>query len=211
LIPNGVEIPPTLHREPRCERLRLGFVGRLDRKKGIENLLAACRLLKERGGPIFSLAIAGSGSSDYEAQIRREIDRLALGTDVAMLGDIRGEQKQQMFEQTDVVVVPSFTENFAIVVAEALAHGAAVIASTGTPWKELERVGCGLWVNNDPASLADAIAKIDSMPVAEMGERGRRWMAADFSWDKCASEMNALYKSMLARHGDRRLAAAEQM
>ncbi len=128
-----------------------------------------------------------------------------------MVGDIRGEQKQQMFEQTDVVLVPSFTENFAIVVAEALAHGAAVIASAGTPWKEVERVGCGLWVANDPASIADAIAKINSMSVAEMGERGRRWMAADFSWEKCASEMIALYKSMLTRHGDRRLAAEEQM
>jgi len=211
LISNGVEIPPSLHREPRIERLRLGFVGRLDPKKGIENLLAACRLLKERGGLAFSLTIAGSGSSDYEAQIRREIDRLALGTDVAMLGDIRGAEKQRMFERTDVVVVPSFTENFAIVVAEALAHGAAVIASTGTPWKEVERKGCGLWVANDPASIADAIAKISSMPVAEMGERGRRWMAADFSWEKCASEMIALYKSMLTRHGDRRLAAAQQM
>jgi glycosyltransferase involved in cell wall biosynthesis len=211
LIPNGVEIPPSLHREPRGARLRLGFVGRLDPKKGIENLLAACGILQERGGLAFSLAIAGSGSRDYEAQIRREIDRLALGTDVTMVGDIRGEQKQRIFEQTDVVVVPSFTENFAIVVAEALAHGAAVIASTGTPWKEVERKGCGLWVANDPASLADAIAEINSMPVAEMGERGRRWMAADFSWEKCASEMIALYKSMLAQHGDRRLAAAHQM
>jgi glycosyltransferase involved in cell wall biosynthesis len=211
LILNGVEIPPSLHREPRGERLRLGFVGRLDPKKGIENLLAAGRILKERGGPAFSLAIAGSGSNEYEAQIRREIDRLALGNEVAMLGDIRGEQKQRMFEQTDVVVVPSFTENFAIVVAEALAHGAAVIASTGTPWKEVGRKGCGLWVANYPASIADAIAKIDSMPVAEMGERGRRWMATDFSWEKCASEMLALYKSMLTRHGGQRLAAAHQM
>ena len=128
-----------------------------------------------------------------------------------MLGDIRGEEKRRMFEQTDVVVVPSFTENFAIVVAEALAHGAAVIASTGTPWKEVERVGCGLWVDNDPASLADAISKINSMPVAEMGERGRRWMAADFSWEKCASEMIALYRNILTQSSDRRLAAAHQM
>ncbi len=211
MIPNGIEIPPSLNRKPRGERLRLGFVGRLDPKKGIENLLAACRILKERGGPAFSLAIAGAGSSDYEAQIRREIDKLALGTDVTMLGDVRGEAKQRMFEQTDIVVVPSFTENFAIVIAEALAHGCAVIASTGTPWKEVERKGCGLWVANDPLSIADAISKIDSMPIAEMGERGRRWMAADFSWDKCASEMIALYKSMLAQRTDRRLAAAHQM
>ena len=127
-----------------------------------------------------------------------------------MLGDIRGEEKQRMFERTDVVVAPSFTENFAIVVAEALAHGAAVIASTGTPWKEVERVGCGLWVANDPASIADAISKINSMPIAEMGERGRRWMAADFSWEKCASEMIALYKNLLTQSGERRLATAHQ-
>ncbi len=211
LISNGAEIPLSLHREPRSERLRLGFVGRLDPKKGIENLLAACRIVKEQGGPAFSLAIAGSGSRDYEAQIRREIVRLALGNEVVMLGDIRGEQKQRMFEQTDVVVVPSFTENFAIVVAEALAHGCAVIASTGTPWKEVEDKGCGLWVANDPTSIAQAISKMSSMPLAEMGERGRRWMAADFSWDKCASEMIALYKSMLTHHGERRLSAAHQV
>ncbi len=128
-----------------------------------------------------------------------------------MLGDIRGEEKRRMFERTDVIVAPSFTENFAIVVAEALAHGATVIASTGTPWEAVERVGCGLWVNNDPASLADAIIKINSMPIAAMGERGRRWMTADFSWEKCASEMMALYKSMAAEHGTRRLATAHQV
>lgn len=208
LIPNGVEIPQTLHREPRGTQLKLGFVGRLDHKKGIENLLAACRIVKERTELDFSLAIAGSGPSEYEAQLRREIDRLELSNEVTMLGDVRGEEKRRMFERTDVVVVPSFTENFAIVVAEALAHGAAVIASKGTPWKEVERVGCGLWVGNDPVSLADAIVKISSMPIAEMGERGRRWMAADFSWEKCASEMIALYRKLLTQGSDRRPAAA---
>jgi glycosyltransferase involved in cell wall biosynthesis len=211
LIPNGVEIPDTPHREPRGARLRLGFVGRLDPKKGIENLLAACRILKERNAPGFSLAIAGSGSADYEAKLRREIDRLELRNEVTMLGDLRGEEKQRMFERTDVVVVPSFTENFAIAVAEALAHGAAVIASTGTPWKDVDRVGCGLWVANDPAIIADAIIKINSMPIAEMGERGRRWMAADFSWEKCATEMIVLYKTLLTQHGDQSLAAAPQL
>jgi glycosyltransferase involved in cell wall biosynthesis len=210
LIPNGVGIPDTLHRDPRGTRLRLGFVGRLDPKKGIENLLAACRILKEQRASEFSLAIAGSGLPDYEAKLRHEIDRLELGSAVTMLGDIRGEEKQRMFERTDVAVVPSFTENFAIVVAEALAHGAAVIASTGTPWREVERKGCGMWVANDPASLADAISKINAMPIAEMGERGRRWMAADYSWEKCASEMIALYRTLLTRSDGRRLSAAHQ-
>lgn len=211
LIPNGVEIPPTLGREPRGAGLRLGFVGRLDPKKGVENLLAACRIAKERGAPAFSLTIAGSGTNEYETELGREIDRLELSNEVTLLGDVRGEEKRRMYGRTDVVVMPSFTENFGIVVAEALAHGAAVIASTGTPWKEVERKGCGLWVNNDPTSLADAITRINSMPIAEMGERGRRWMAADFSWEKCASEMIALYKSLRAQRGERRLAAAHQL
>jgi glycosyltransferase involved in cell wall biosynthesis len=210
MIPNGVEIPLTLNREQRGAKLRLGFVGRLDPKKGIENLLAACRILKGRGAPAFSLTVAGSGPPEYEAKLRREIDRLDLAHEVSMLGDVRGAAKQEMFERTDVVVAPSFTENFAIVVAEALAHGAAVIASTGTPWQAVEENGCGLWVNNDPASIADAISKISSMPIAEMGERGRRWTAKDFSWEKCASEMLALYKNLLAQSADRQLAPAHQ-
>jgi glycosyltransferase involved in cell wall biosynthesis len=210
LIANGVEIPPTLNRAPRSARLRLGFVGRLDPKKGIENLLAACRIVKERGALEFSLTIAGAGSPEYEAKLRDAIERSELSNEVTMLGDVRGDEKQRMFETMDVAVVPSFTENFGIVVAEALAHGAAVIASTGTPWRQVEERGCGLWVDNDPATLAAAITKINSMAIVQMGERGRRWMAAEFSWEGAAAEMIVLYQRMLPESAERSLAAAHQ-
>jgi glycosyltransferase involved in cell wall biosynthesis len=49
------------------------------------------------------------------------------------------------------------------------------------------------------------------MPIAEMGERGRRWMAADFSWEKCASDMIALYRNILTQSSARRVATAHQM
>jgi glycosyltransferase involved in cell wall biosynthesis len=210
LITNGVEIPATLNRPPRGLRLRLGFLGRLDPKKGVENLLAACRILKDRRAPEFSLEIAGGGTREYEDKLRREIVRLELDAEVTMLGDIRGADKLRMLERTEVVVVPSFTENFANVVAEALAHGAPVIASTGTPWSELERNGCGLWVSNDPASLAHAIVSISLKPLEEMGERGRRWMAERFSWERCAAELLAVYNSALTQRGGAVLAAAHQ-
>jgi glycosyltransferase involved in cell wall biosynthesis len=198
-IANGVEVPPTVNRTTCDAGLRLGFVGRIDPKKGIENLLAACRIVKERGALEFLLTIAGAGSPDYEAKLRDEITRLELSDKVTMLGDVRGDEKRRMFEMIDVAVVPSFTENFGIVVAEALAHSVAVIASTGTPWKDVEQRGCGLWVDNDPTSLADAIVKINSMSVVEMGRCGRRWMAADYSWESAASEMITLYQRMLPR------------
>ena len=47
-----------------------------------------------------------------------------------------------------------------MVVAEALAHGVPVIASKGTPWSGVEAHGCGLWVENDPATLAAAIERM---------------------------------------------------
>lgn len=210
VVPNGVEIPGEIHRASRGTQLRLGFIGRLDPKKGIDNLLAACRILKDRGKPDFSLAIAGAGSIDYEAKLRDAIDRLGLSAEVHLLGDVRGQDKLRMLETTDVVVVPSFTENFAIVVAEALAHGAAVIASTGTPWSALDGKGCGLWVSNRPASLAEAIASIYPMPVAAMGLRGRSWMAESFSWEQCAAEILALYNSLRATTNGAVLEAARQ-
>ena len=86
-----------------------------------------------------------------------------------MMGEVLGDAKKQLFENSDVALVPSHTENFAIVVAEALAHAVPVIASKGTPWSELEVKRCGLWVDNDPATLADAMLKISTMPLQEMG------------------------------------------
>lgn len=199
LVPNGVEVPTSIDRKPAGAVLRLGFLGRLDPKKGIENLLQACSLVKQRGAIDFRLEIAGAGAADYEPKIKLLIDRLGLTAEVTLLGDLRDQEKFRMLERTDIALVPSFTENFAIVVAEALAHGAAVIASTGTPWREIESKGCGLWVNNDPASLASAIERMGKMPVAEMGMRGRRWMAERFTWPICAAEMLALYTEILAR------------
>src|ERR1700737_1602234 len=99
-----------------------------------------------------------------------------------MLGTILAEAKKRLFDWSDVALVPSYTENFAIVVAEALAHGVPVIASKGTPWSRLEEMRCGLWVDNDPETLADAIRGINTMPLQDMGTRGREWMQNEFSW-----------------------------
>ncbi|HYL57289.1 MAG TPA: glycosyltransferase [Candidatus Acidoferrales bacterium] len=199
LVTNGVEVPATVNRPPRGPRLRLGFLGRLDPKKGVENLLAACRIVKDKRVPAFSLEIAGAGTREYEERLRGEIARRELESEVTMLGDIRGTEKQRMLERTDVLVVPSYTENFGNVIAEALAHGAGVIASTGTPWSELERRGCGLWVSNEPASLALAIEAMSLKPLEEVSERARRWMAEEFSWERRAVELLAIYNAALVQ------------
>jgi glycosyltransferase involved in cell wall biosynthesis len=144
-------------------------------------------------GKNWHLAIAGWGAPSYVAHLKQRVNELGLGQQVELIGTVLDGAKKQLFENSDVVLVPSHTENFAIVVAEALAHGVPVIASKGTPWSALEMQQCGFWVDNDPKTLADAVARISMMPLQEMGQRGRAWMQAEFSWASVSKEMLALY------------------
>jgi glycosyltransferase involved in cell wall biosynthesis len=190
VIPNGVDVPATLNRTDGDGTLRLVFLGRLHPKKGIENLLDAVATLRDLD---WTLAIAGKGDADYTATIRRRISDLGLRVRVSMVGEVVGKDKQHLLENADLAVFPSHTENFGLVIAEALAHGVPVIASTATPWAQLETRGCGLWVNNDAATVANAIRRIVRMPLREMGERGREWMMAEYSWNRAASATAAVY------------------
>jgi len=198
VIPNGVELPPRLEHRNGSGGLRLLFLGRIDPKKGIENLLAACQSLSNAERR-WSLTIAGSGDAAYTAGLVKNALNLGLREHVSFVGEVRGQAKADLFAATDLAVFPSHTENFAMVVAEALAHGVPVIASKGTPWSGVEAHGCGLWVENDSATLAAAIERMSRMPLGEMGERGRRWMEEEFTWETVAREMLRLYGKLLLK------------
>ncbi|MGH7934160.1 MAG: glycosyltransferase [Candidatus Binataceae bacterium] len=196
VIPNGVVIPSKVRHSPGAGTLRLGYIGRLDPKKGIENLFAACRLLRDAGMTL-KLAVAGGGGERYTAALKSKVDALSLGAVVTMLGHVSGAAKASFFRDIDLLVAPSFTENFCIAVAEALAHGVPVVASKGTPWQRVEESGCGLWVDNDPRSLAAAVERMNCGGLAEMGGKGREWMAAEFSWQRIAREMCNCYSELV--------------
>ncbi|MBC8503339.1 MAG: glycosyltransferase [Chloroflexi bacterium] len=198
VVSNGVHIPDNPAKKSWLPegRLRLMYLGRLDSKKGIENLLHTMALLND---PTVVLSIYGTGDDIYAANLYNLADKLGiLGKTVFFLGHVDGEKKREAFYQSDVCIVPSHTECFCMVIAEALAHGLPVIASHGTPWAEIEKKQCGLWVNNSPDSLAQAITQIRTMALQEMGARGRDWMAHEFSWTPLANEMMRIYRSLLA-------------
>jgi glycosyltransferase involved in cell wall biosynthesis len=199
VIPNGIELSDKIALVNGHKVLRLLFIGRLHPKKGIENLLEAYRLLNGSLSMPLSLTIAGAGEQQYTDNIKERIKQLGIPRQIQMTGAVLGEDKENAFMNADVVVVPSYTENFAMVVAEALAYGIPVIASTGTPWKRLAEVGCGLWVDNCPESLAEAIKQISRMPLHEIGLKGREWMQREFTGEVTAKKMMAVYKSLIGR------------
>jgi glycosyltransferase involved in cell wall biosynthesis len=185
--------------------IRLLYLGRLHPIKGIENLLGACTLLDDHSID-WSLTIAGSGDASYTTRLLARLSELGLrvgeqpaSRHVVMRGEVSPSETQALFQSADIVVVPSYTENFGMVVAEALAHGVPVIASTGTPWRRLNEKGCGMCVSNDAQSLATAIEQMSRMPLNEMGLKGREWMQRECSWADRARTMMELYKTLVAR------------
>ncbi len=197
IIPNGIDLP-NLNGNQRAkanEGLNLLFLGRLHPIKGIENLLQA---LVEVAVPT-QLFICGEGDPDYTSSLEKLVSELSLTEQVRFRGRVAGADKEKEFARADICIVPSFTENFCIVVAEALAHSVPVIASEGTPWRAIEEKECGLWVSNEPDSLAQAINRAAALPLSEMGRRGRSWMQHEYSWTFIAAQMHEAYKSLAAR------------
>jgi hypothetical protein len=78
----------------------------------------------------------------------------------------------------EVLVLPSHTENFGMVVAEALARGVPVIASQGTPCQRLLEYGCGWWPQTSVVGLAEALRDAtwrETVKLKAIGDRGRVW------------------------------------
>jgi glycosyltransferase involved in cell wall biosynthesis len=195
LIPNGVDVPEELPKKEWLPRgkLRMLYMGRLHPIKGIERLIEALAQLRHES---FCLTICGDGHSSYAASLRSLVRRLDLETRVTFHGHVRNAEKLHAYMESDVCIVPSFSENFGMVVVEALAHGIPVIASKGTPWAQIEKHGAGFWVENRPQDLAAALTEIARKDLSVMGSIGRKWMREQFQWKSIATQMSDLYRAI---------------
>nr|WP_310522920.1 glycosyltransferase [Polymorphobacter sp.] len=206
VIPNGVAVPAVLpdrrHRDAPQPRTLL-FLSRLHPVKNLPGLLTAWgQLAANPNFAEWTLRIAGPD----EANHRAEITALAAALPrVTIEGPIAEVEKAAAFATADLFILPSFTENFGVAAAEALAHGLPVIATTGAPWECLVANQCGWHVAPDPASLAAALTKAMSLTPQErrdMGTRGHALAARDFGWDAIARDTRAYYQWLL--HGGTR-------
>lgn len=194
IIHNGIDLPNLNgHGKERNGNLRLLYLGRLHPIKGIENLLRA--VAKARND--VTLSVCGDGEPAYRQTLERLSSELSLNRRVTFRGSIGAESKARQFQEADLCVVPSFKENFSMVVAESLSHAVPVVVSDGTPWKQVDQMGCGRCVPNTPEELAKAIDSLSDARLDEMGLRGRNWMQKEFGWSVVAEEMLAMYRQLI--------------
>jgi glycosyltransferase involved in cell wall biosynthesis len=112
---------------------------------------------------------------------------------------VDGAEKAAAFARADLFVLPSHSENFGIVVAEALAHGVPVLTTHATPWQDLNRHGCGRCIDLPRTDLAAEIAALAAGDLAAMGARGRSWVRRDFSTAAMVDAFADLYGDLAGR------------
>jgi len=87
--------------------------------------------------PSWRIEYAGPDYGGYFGEVQKRIKELGVEEDFTYLGDLSDKEKWAAYRRADVFVLPTYSENFGIVVAEALAAGVPVITTKGTPWSEL--------------------------------------------------------------------------
>jgi phosphatidyl-myo-inositol alpha-mannosyltransferase len=203
VIPNGVDVD-RFRRAVPIARWQDGvpnllFVGRHEPRKGLVDLLKAYRLLRKSGVEC-RLLVVGTGPQEREARRYVMTHRLV---DVEFLGRVSDEEKAQLFRTAEVFVSPATgKESFGIVLLEAMAAGAPIVASDIHGYKGVLRRGeQGLLVPpRDPKALAGAVERLLADPQlrAEMSASGRA-RAEEFSWDRITAKVEAYYGFVIRR------------
>ncbi len=205
VIPNGVMFGSSIcsgaehaKRMPKKETRTALFLSRIHPKKGILNLLNAWAAVAPRG---WRLQLAGPDEAGHLAEVMVLARQLGIEQNVEYLGELAGDAKAQAYLNADLFVLPTFSENFGVVVAEALTYGLPVITTRGAPWADLNTFGCGWWVDIgvDPLvqALREALALSDDVRRA-MGSRGREYVRR-YDWDDIARQTVDVYRWMLGQ------------
>ena len=196
LVPNGIDVPPSNHigrkREPMRTLLQLG---RLHPQKRVDRLIEAWARV-ESTYPDWQLRIVGPADGRHGEELKRHARRLGV-VRIAFEGALFGAAKERAYDTADLFVSATENENFGLVIAEALAHGTPVITTTGAPWPGIVNHRCGWWIGHGVDALTAALHQAMALPrvaLDEMGARGRAWMLAEFSWERAAADMEAVYR-----------------
>ena len=201
VIPNAINVGDVSKLDAQTQRSKrkIGFLGRLAPIKNLELLIEAWANSKATTQHA-ELVIIGDGDDSYVEQLKLIIKNKKLDN-IFFTGFLTGKVQEAMMQQLSYLVLPSKSENFGMVVTEALARQIPVIASKGTPWKELNTHRCGWWIDSDLASLSNALEaalNLDETQRLEMGINGRVLVENKYSKEAVSKMMITFYKWILS-------------
>jgi glycosyltransferase involved in cell wall biosynthesis len=214
IIPNAIEFSDfsSIHgategwlrsRYPQLNGRRIVlFFSRLDRKKGLDLLIAAFAEVR-RQAPDAALVIVGNGDEDFLSLLRRQAGQAGIAEDIVWTGFLEGEQKVAALREADVFVLPSYSENFGVAVVEAMACGLPVIVSDQVGiHRELAQSEAGLVVPCEKGRLAETILQVlgDEGLRSKLSQNGIA-LAKTFSVETVTDQLVSLYREIISAKG----------
>jgi glycosyltransferase involved in cell wall biosynthesis len=185
------------------DRFELLFVGRLVRRKGVDVLLRAAKILESDSR--LHVRIVGGGPE--KENLERQARKLQLGDRVTFEGVVDNARIDTLFAQCDALVLPAIitetgeTEGLGVVLIEAMGYGKPVIASAAGGIVDIvSDNGTGILVPpGDADALANAISRAMNEPgqLARIASEGTRFAERAFGWDAIVSNLRKVYKSAI--------------
>ena len=178
------------------------FLSQIIPIKGLDRLI---EIINELGRDKFKgweLHIAGDNSGKYGHKLLSKVSELKLDDIIKFIGPKHGKDKLKVFDNSSAFILPTFNENFGIVVAEALSRAKPVITTQGTPWEDLKLFNCGFWAENNKKGIKTSIMKLLLMTDHElelMGLRGKKMIEKKYMWSIAAKKTIELYKWMIKK------------
>lgn len=199
IAPNGVDLPKVMPTKTSGEMKTAIFLSRLHPGKGLLTLAEAWARIKPRG---WRMKVVGPDSYGHKADVIAKLTELGVLDQwefVDMLNDV---EKWSAYRAADLLVHPSVSENFGITIVEGLAAELPVIATKGTPWKDLVDYGCGWWIDQGvealEVALRDAFNRIERGEGHSMGARGWHLVDTKYSWPAIAEQVKIGYDKILS-------------
>jgi glycosyltransferase involved in cell wall biosynthesis len=200
-VPNGVQLPIShapLSAGPfaRLPRPYALFLSRINWKKGLDRLIRAWAMI-----PNMKLVIAGNDEENYMPKLKTLARQEGVADRVLFVGPVNDTEKWALYENAEVFILPSYSENFGNVVAEAMVMSCPVVVTSEVGLAEVVRSsGAGIVTSGEPKELAANISILLATSRSEreeMGRRGYRAAVEQLSWGAIALSMENMYLDAL--------------
>lgn len=204
VIENAIDIPQETACPGERGTCRIALLAKMDIWKGIDDLLAACAILRNEGSPPFELDLAGPpGSAGDADSLARSIRERGLEDVVRYRGPVRGKEKDELLRRAHAYVQPSHHEGMPLAVLEAMAYGLPVVATrVGAVPEVLVHDHDGLLVQpHQPAELAEALRRLieNHKLRTKLGANARAAAVSRFSLARFHKDLQSLYEEMTGR------------
>lgn len=157
-IPNYMILPERVEdKMVETPRRYLLYVGRINHIKNIDIIIRGLAKSKTFVEGHYVFKIAGETGGEYYESLVTLANELGLSDKIEFLGLVTGVEKDRLYAGAKCLLLMSKSENFGNVIVEALSQGTPVIASKGTPWKQLDDKGAGWWIDAKPEQVAEVI------------------------------------------------------